>query len=69
MDWSKVTSKGLKGVATWVVAAVAGVVVSYLADNQAEIVSYVTVAVGGVVAGLITAVTNWLKHRTDNDLV
>ena len=64
MNWLTVIKKGALGLLTFVV--------SYAAANTDVIVNFVTnlipaqyvnLTVGGLVAAIIVAVTNWLKNR------
>lgn len=62
MDWGKTLIKGLFGIFTYAVA--------YLASNPTMITNLLpeniaNLTIGGVIAGALVALSNWLKHRND----
>ena len=66
MDWKKVFSKGFKGLVTTVVALLVAqaepliaLIVGFIPEQ------YATMTIAGIVASVITAASNWLKHRND----
>jgi len=62
VDWLKMLGKGGLGILTFLAAqliANTDMLVGLLPENIANL------TVGGIVAGLIVAAANWLKHRAD----
>lgn len=62
MNWSKLGVKGVLGIVTFIVAYIASnpqIVTSLIPENIAKL------SVGGLVAGLLVSLANWLKHRAD----
>lgn len=62
MNWKTTGIKGLLGVITFIVA--------YIATNPTVVTQFIpekitTATVGSLVAGLLVALANWLKHKSD----
>ena len=62
MNWGKMGSKGVLGIITFIVA--------YLATNPQMITNLIPeniskLTVGGLIAGALVALANWLKHKSD----
>ena len=61
MEWKKVLEKGFKGAVTGLLAVLAAQVVA----NQGVVINLTTTVAGTLVTALVTAASNFLKHRND----